>query len=174
MLADKLQTLDRALRERHPALYATLRPGAARQSKFDVLREWFAWKDGQGDGIASFAGPLLFEWHRFIPFEEGQNQLRSTRRAAWTNPIRAVFFLTLGRPLLRSWPLLLDASGAGYYFDTGRRTVLYRLEGEQDALFESFERFIDYLVELSAVSADHQTFLEAEQRLLQRYVSEAA
>ena len=174
MLADKLQALDRTLRERHPALYATLRPGIPRQSPFDDLRKWFAWRDGQGDGVAPFAGPLLFEWHRVVQFYEGQAQRREMRRAAWTNPIRAVFFLTLGRALLRSWPLLLDASGAGYYFDTGRRTVVYRLEGEQDALFESFERFVDYLIELSALSADHQTFLETEQRLLQRYASQAA
>ena len=73
---------------------------------------------------------------------------------------------------MRSWPLLIDASGAGYYFDTGRQTVLYRLEAEQDALFESFEKFVDYLVELSAMPADHQDFLETEQRLLVRYTFE--
>jgi hypothetical protein len=170
VLTDKLQTLDRVLRERHSALYATLRPGVSCQSKSDVLRQWFAWKDGQEDGTTN----LLFEWHRFIPFAEGQGELRSMRKAACTNPIRAAFLFTLGRPLLRSWPLLSDGSGAGYYFDTGRRTVLYRVEGDPDALFESFDGFVDYLIELSAVSADQQTFLEAEQSLLQRYASDAS
>lgn len=100
--------------------------------------------------------------------------LRSMRKSAWTNPIRAVFFLTFGRHLLRSWSLLVDASGAGHYYDTGKRTVVYRLEGERDLFFKSFESFIDFLVELSALSVGTQEFLEAEQRLLGRYTSELA
>jgi hypothetical protein len=174
MVADKLKALDRTLRDHQPALYDALKPGVeGRRIHSEALREWFAWKDGQGDGVAPFASPLFFGWHRFVPYDEGQSHLRSMRRAAWTNPIRAVFFLTLGRHLLRSWPLLVDASGVGYYFDSGSQTVVYRLEGEADASFESFERFVDYLIELSGISANQETFLNAEHRLLERYVYQA-
>lgn len=174
MLTDKLQTLDSRLREYHSELYATLQPGIDARVKHDALRHWFAWKDGQDGGSAPFGGELFFGWHRFVPFAEGQHDVRAARRALWTNPIYAIFTLTVGRQLLRSWPLLIDASGAGYYFDTGKDTVLYRVEGDPDMYFSSFEQFVDFLAELSSSSVSEHDFLEAESRLHRRYKSASA
>ena len=164
MIPDKLRRLDGVLCEHHPALHATLQSGITAQSKFEMLRDWFAWKNGQSGGNAPFSGALFFGWHRFVPFEEGKHELQSARRSLWTNPIYAAFALTFGRQLLRSWPLLVDASGAGYYFDTGKRTVLYRVEGDPDICFDSFEDFVDFLIELSLTNCSERNFLETEQK----------
>jgi hypothetical protein len=171
MLANKLQTLDHVLREHHEELYATLQPGVSEQIKHGPLREWFAWKNGQNDGEAPYGGALLSGWHRFVPLDEGQAELRAARRAVWRNPVYALFALTLGRKLLRSWPVLVDASGAGYYYHTGQNTVYYRVDGEPDMTFRSFENFVDFLIELSGVRATELAFLEAESKLLERYTS---
>jgi hypothetical protein len=173
MLANKLQTLDRVLREHHEALYATLQPGIAEQRKYGPLREWFAWKNGQNDGEAPYGGALLSGWHRFVPLEEGQAELRAARRALWRNPIYALFVFTNCRKLLRSWPLLVDASGAGYYYDTGKNTVYYRVEGDPEMIFPTFESFVDFLIELAGITATELAFLEAESQLLERYASAA-
>jgi hypothetical protein len=172
MLTDKLQTLDGIFRDRQASLYAAMQSGIEAPVKYDALRNWFSWKNGQAGGTARFGGALFFGWHRFIPFEESQREVRAARQGVWTNPIYAVFALTLGRQTLRSWPLLVDAQGCGYYFDAGKNTVLYRAEGDPDIYFDTFERYVDFLVELSSTSASNEIFLETEAKLLQRYAAE--
>ena len=173
MLTEKLQTLDGILRDRQASLYAAMQSGIEAPVKYDALRNWFSWKNGQDVGTASFGGEHFFGWHRFIPFEEGQHEIRAARRGVWTNPLYAAFALTLGRHSLRSWPLRVDAQGCGYYFDTGKNTAFYRVEGDPDIYFDSFERFVDFLVELSSTSASKDGFLETEAKLHQRFASGA-
>ncbi|HEY7089490.1 MAG TPA: hypothetical protein VH518_15435 [Tepidisphaeraceae bacterium] len=164
--ADNLQRLDALLRKKYPAAYATLRPGVpGRLSPKHPCAAWFEWKDGQDHSTEELLG-----MYRFIPLQEAQDYPREMRRGLWTNLLSAVVILVLVHKALYSWPLLMDASGAGFYFNRVRGKVYYQLEGEQDRYFASFDQFVEFLIEFASTERrGNNEMAEREVELLSRY-----
>ena len=84
MFKDKLQTFDTALRDKFPAVHATLRPGTeSRELKNLDIRNWFEWRNGQDENTTQ----LFLGNYRFIPLDEAQRQIAASR-AVMPNPLQ--------------------------------------------------------------------------------------
>jgi hypothetical protein len=167
VLTDKITQFDTALRQRHSEFYTSLQPGVSLGFPIpSSVREWFAWRDGQSPD----AEALFLDTYRFVSLEEVRSQARSARSNLFTSPVQAVSLVIFARRMLYSWPLLVDRAGEGYFFSTFSRRVFYRFQGETDRMFASFERYLDFLIELATVSApSEQARIERELALLDEY-----
>src|SRR5215831_8984642 len=166
MLAEKLSTFDSALRERHADVHASLKPGARPRTLLrNPAQDWFAWRDGQPRDTAA----LFLGRYRFVPFEEAQASARAMR-VAMLHPVSAMATLVFARRMLYSWPLLTGSAGEGFYFSTWSWRAFYHFKGEQERVFRSFETFVDFLIELTAISGHTEIArIERELELLVEY-----
>ena len=167
MLATKIDQFDAALREHHDEFHTSLRPGVSPGVSLPrPVREWFAWRDGQSPE----AETLFLDTYRLVPFEEARSQPRAARSNLVSSPAQAVAFVIFARRMLYSWPLLVDGSGEGYFFSRVSRRVFYRFQGERTRVFSSFERYLDFLIELAGVPASStHARIERELELINQY-----
>lgn len=167
MLADKLKQFDTALQKRHSEFHASLRPGVSGGLALrGAVGEWFGWRDGQ----LPEATTLFVDAYRFVPLDEARMQARSARAALFMDPLQGLALALFSRRMLYSWPLMVDGAGEGYFFSTISRRIFYPFEGESDRVFPSFETFLDFLLELAAVSGRTlHARIEREMALMDEY-----
>jgi hypothetical protein len=167
VIAAKIKQFDEALRDHHAEFHASLRHGVSPGfSVASPVREWFGWRDGQ----SLDAETLFLDTYRFVPLEEARAQARSARSSLFRSPAQGVALVIFARRMLYSWPLLVDRVGEGYFFSIVSRRVFYRFQGERVRVFPSFEGYLDFLIELAAVSARSvQARIERELELIDEY-----
>ena len=162
-MTTKFQQLDTVMKENWPEVYMTLRHGSdVGLSRSNPCQDWFEWKNGQEHDVVD----LLIGRYRFIPFSEARASCSELRRG----PALQVSALLIFAPrMLVSWPLLIDAAGDGYYFNTIRKRVFWHFEGSPDMRFRSFGVFVDFLIALLSISrGSERTLIEREIELVQK------
>jgi hypothetical protein len=139
---DIIQRLEVQLREKHPDFYAGLRRGReSAQMAPSELRALYSWRDGQ-EGEAEFLRHL-----RFLGLDEAAERVAEAKRGTIFQKILSQVFA--GR-ILRSYPLLVDISGGGYYFDPRQKNVFLAEEGEKHQEIGDVDRFLGLWMVLAA------------------------
>ena len=131
---DLIKQLEESLLKGHRAFLETLNTG--RQLGQEIpkeIRALYLWHDGQ-QGESEFLRDL-----RFISFNEAAERASEAKRGSIFQKILSRLFA--GR-ILRSYPLLVDISGGGYYFDPLKRNVFLAEEGETHLEIGDFQAFL--------------------------------
>lgn len=137
-----IHRLEVELREKHQLFFAGLRQG--RESVRMAPRELQAlynWRDGQ-QGESEFLRHL-----RFVGLDEATARVAEAKGGTVVQKILSRVFA--GR-ILRSYPLLVDISGGGYYFDPRQRNVFLAEEGEKHQEIGDVARFLGLWMVLAA------------------------
>ena len=144
MMSNPLETLDIALRNAKPEVYADLQPAAQiRMGTPRDLRNWFSWRNGQPHQTKH----KLFDTYSFVDYQTATAELSHMRSTLWKSPLNFIILLALSRRRFYTLPILTDIAGDGYCYDTIRQRPYYRFKGERDIVLPSFDIFIDFLVQ---------------------------
>ena len=141
-MPDSLETLDAALREAQPAIYADLQPGT--RVHFVTprdMRRWFTWRNGQPFRTKN----ELFDTYSFVDYQTATAELSEMRSTLWKSPLTFIILLLLNRRVFYTLPILTDVAGDGYCYDLIRRRPYYRFKGERDLPIAKFDLLLEFL-----------------------------
>lgn len=154
--------LEKALSEGHQSFFGCLRKGADDVSLApSELSQLYSWRNGQGDGAE------FLRQYRFVSIEEVEVIKGSNLPSSF---LQRVALWVFSRRLVRSWPVLVDAFGGGFYFDSRTKTVFLAEEGESHHELGDVGRFIGFWLILAAKtneSMDDEKLAEVQYRLIQ-------